>query len=1259
MSGFGIDGTSNLLSPLPLGLNLPFAAPQPTSLVDQLTASTDISNYAPPDLSQIFPQANTASAAGSIIPNLPAATARLSKKYATLASQAQSAGISPTAYNAVLQYDAQRVGQGAQPLSNDQTALALRAADTQLTPTAPPQRSIWNVPGNAISDITDIAQSIPKLPIGLFNTVKDLPNFPKRIAEAQAAGANPITALAQAPGVNLIPGSYVVGQAAKGPEGLRELATHPVQTALDVLPAASKLAEGTEVAKAAALATESDSAAARALGTKRPIRAVLTRALDEHGNLTPTRVGQLGQAIMDTSLGQTWQKMFGPESRAQSTMAYTSSMRANEMLDGARDPALITSDPARQEMIKTAREAHALRVGEALDQFNIPREEVPAVTTLMTTGDWRAPTIPDNVKAFIGYANQLTDRFASQLTDQGLLGNFAGEYYDTATANRLSAAERRLASARAKASSYTIPRLTMVAGDNPRINNLIDLVSNAADSSHPGTFADANREITNMMKQTGGASPFSATQQASVDLIRAQVRAGTAAERVLERTTARSAPARFQPLIGKLADEELNKAYVAKGADPEQVTRAIVDRNYHLLDDLDPSLNPNSPAFDPRNRGVKSARMGFIDDITRTWQELKSQGSDPTFLHMVSPNQADRLDFIKTFPGKTSLSQTKLRTATPSAYVNDITVALDHQGQEILRRLASDDFMTQFMGTYGRTERDLVNQYLPQARLIAERSLGATDPMTVADSLMRRSHTPFDPTAYVNWDGAKVTGLDPERTWIPKPLADNIKLLYGDQDSFAKIMAPLQPINSAFRKAVLPLSPRFHTNNFFNNIIQMGTTLDPSVYGKFSRARELLAAVREGTDNTLGITIPDELRAELSRGVQKDLYAPQKYAAGSTLGRWFKDAREGNQSVLSRGTQALDSAGNVIDRIATKSFDIFETTEGIMRTMSYLYGYDKSLAKGLTSDVAARAGLESAYKTIQDLSQLTPMERSVIRNVIPFYGYMQHLIRYLWQFPADHPYRAAIFSSIARMEMDDHQTALPESMRNMIPFGEEDASGNRKALSLTGINPFTDAGDIFTFAGFVSAMNPLFKTVGQQLGLDFTGSADLHPNVHYDPSTGGLKLDAGNPITQLAYNTIPQSQLLSELIGTNKEFAEIMRTNPSTGLRMLASQVGLPVMLRSVNTRQGAIRTELERTQDRQQVLTDALKTGDDSQAALWPGMPGLLNQIRVLQSGGELSPYSSRAISPNAAQNLFGAGQQVVSPSSNQLPEFAQKYAR
>ena len=53
---------------------------------------------------------------------------------------------------------------------------------------------------------------------------------------------NPLEAILKAPGVRMIPLTYVAGNLVAGPRGWRELASHPLMTALDVLPVADEFA---------------------------------------------------------------------------------------------------------------------------------------------------------------------------------------------------------------------------------------------------------------------------------------------------------------------------------------------------------------------------------------------------------------------------------------------------------------------------------------------------------------------------------------------------------------------------------------------------------------------------------------------------------------------------------------------------------------------------------------------------------------------------------------------------------------------------------------------------------------------------------------------------------------------------------------------------------------------------------------------------------------------------------------------------------
>src|SRR5678816_763973 len=193
----------------------------------------------------------------------------LTNKYRQIAPLLRN--LDPSITNSIINLDSQRVAAGTAPMTMEETLAAINTARTNTPTTPPPTRSLspLSIPGNAVRDIGDIVQSIPRLPSALLHEAQDLPNIGKRISEAQAAGASYPAALLSAPGIRMIPGTYTASNLLSGKKGIEEAYTHPLMSVLDVLPAASKLAALTPVGKAA-------EESARIAGTSgRPISALM------------------------------------------------------------------------------------------------------------------------------------------------------------------------------------------------------------------------------------------------------------------------------------------------------------------------------------------------------------------------------------------------------------------------------------------------------------------------------------------------------------------------------------------------------------------------------------------------------------------------------------------------------------------------------------------------------------------------------------------------------------------------------------------------------------------------------------------------------------------------------------------------------------------------------------------------------------------------------------------------------------------------
>ncbi|MCC6227227.1 MAG: hypothetical protein IT195_12595, partial [Microthrixaceae bacterium] len=190
-------------------------------------------------------------------------------------------------------------------------------------------------------------------------------------------------------------------------------------------------------------------------------------------------------------------------------------------------------------------------------------------------------------------------------------------------------------------------------------------------------------------------------------------------------------------------------------------------------------------------------------------------------------------------------------------------------------------------------------------------------------------------------------------------------------------------------------------------------------------------------------------------------------------------------------------------------------------------------------------------------------------------------------------------------------------------------TGKRVGIAGAAINPFGDVANMMTLAGFLGATNPVIQTVLESVGVDF-GTAELYPTLRYDPETGRMAGVHTDPISALLGNTIPQTSILTSLLGANSEFRERMRIDPAGAWRTLAGAGGIPIVWRTYDLGAERMKTELARQQAQRDVLTQALKTGNWSEAERYPDLAAALQQIRALPT--EALP---RPVAPSAVANV------------------------
>jgi hypothetical protein len=1217
----------------------------------------------------------------------PANVTKLTNKWSELAAIRDQ--FPEPVWNALIEYDAERVSTGSQPLTREQTVKAAVTARDRSAVTAPPERNPLAVHSNLVGDVGTFVKSLPRLPGALVKEVTDIPRAAQIVGENRAAGQGTLEALANAPGVRLLPGSYIAANL----DNPAELLRHPLFTLLDALPYASRAAGATRVGKAAREVTD--------LAGKRPnpLKAVATRTIDDAGDLVPNRLGRgIDAFASETTVGRGLSTVFGAASREVSRHLE----EAGAKLAAVRDDVIPASalDPAAEPFARLM--AQSAKLGEKYDFDQARRIDL---TRRAQLGDYGSMA-PDEL-AFVNEARQLGESYGKQLVDDDLLGQLdvdgRVEFFpkDVAasvrTAREQTATTRRLATVRpemlnpsgqltlddfdaglaqAATTHRSIPQLggiearailhtmEMYGYDTKAMRTALRKGKSPADihaefqtARAGGAFAspiarmspleliaelrkqrnhtqaqvlaaaiaDQNttritKALDNILAQTR-STPMIAYDPRFADSVRAirdrqvfdnstlRVFTDKRAARYEKRAAtllARNPPARFQPLLANEARRRTIDRVMPGGATPDQaaaITQLVTEARWGALED----------ATGMAGGDALKLYDGIADEVRATWRDLAARGVDPTFVHRVPRSRAQSVVAPRIGPVPGSISQVKDRLADFSPGLDDISVALTHQGMEVLSRQASENAIDFIVRKYGIRESDLRERFADRARAAGEQSAGGFE-QGLRDIVEKRFEA-FNPDQRgYSWGGAK---LDPYRqeTWfIPKALADNLHRIASPKGAIA---STFDPITKTFRLAVVGLSPRTQLYNILGGATMLLGRTGPSVFKYYDEARKLVrnpgAIDNETLRATIGSSTRDVKGLEYARAESSN-----RFMLGRTMARLLDESQAG---------RAVGTAGEAGGKLVNASLKFNAMFDDQYRVMAYLYGYDKAAAKGMAPDVAQRAGEELMRKTMMDWTGMTPIERTVFKSIFPFYGFMSHALRYVAKYPVDHPVRASVVAALGRAEEDD-LGALPGSFLGSIALGNVDGSGRQNWLNTAAVNPFADVANMMTFAGFLSATNPALTTVFEQVGL-IRGEAELYPTLRYDPQSGRLAAQHGNPLMRFVENTVPQSSLVTSLLGVNGEFNQRMRRDPAGAQRSLMSAAGLPVLWRNYSVPAEVAKAEVARQRSEDTAKTAALESGNWTEALRYPGLRSYFEQI------GDLPPEVLDAYRPAERDQL------------------------
>lgn len=747
----------------------------------------------------------------------------------------------------------------------------------------------------------------------------------------------------------------------------------------------------------------------------------------------------------------------------------------------------------------------------------------------------------------------------------------------------------------------------------------------------------------------------------------------------------KSVPTRFLPLVGKAIDER-----VAGIAD--EVTRMSRINPEEALTIVNRVKNGDVAALTgivdnaEIDIGGKLRRIKSVDDLMervraeqlRSWQDLHAQGLDPIYVHHVPQGKAGFLHTRGVNLSAKKPSWFNERGVDFSPHEGDLSLALRAQAFETLMK-KGEDFLNETLITGNqqlgwlpvvRSKAELIDAMRPSIERRAAQTGMKFD--EVANQMIGDTYTKWDAKSYMNdktmmassgargAPGVPVTKFNFDDMYIPKTMYSALEKM----QNAPRAVAVWDPVMNVFRTTTLLLSPRWQIYNVLGNALTVTMAEGLGWVKHLPEAYKAAQAIGRGEAPKLGKfgAMPETLRLSLGQDAREAVELYQMGNRGKELAGTAESIAGGT------GKQAVEwgkKAKSGVDYVSDLSIRLNAMIDDTTRIAGYMSAYDRFA--NVAPDVAQAAQaklLEMGYDKVNwtdtlriqaeqemrkfayNWDEMTPFERTVARRIFPFYGFFSHMMRYAWQYTMDHPLRVAVTAAFARNELQDWGTGMPSYLHNLLFVGAMDEEGNRKAVNFKGWNPFADLSTLLTPVGWLSQANPIISTLAEQFGIDpRTGEASLYPTAAYNEQTGRLELKKRNVFQSFIENTIPQTQVITSLSGSDPEFNRLARSQPEAASRLIASALGLPVLVRDVNVPQEIAKAELARKNAAASATNEAIRTGSIGPVRAYPALRAQVEQLQsqVAANPQTYAQYQMPVGQPGFFDLASGAGKAFI----------------
>jgi len=472
---------------------------------------------------------------------------------------------------------------------------------------------------------------------------------------------------------------------------------------------------------------------------------------------------------------------------------------------------------------------------------------------------------------------------------------------------------------------------------------------------------------------------------------------------------------------------------------------------------------------------------------------------------------------------------------------------------------------------------------------------------------------PFDPQSTFGWTLPKWSN----EMYMPRGISKSLDTM------LQKGQFPMEGIinkpTRLFRFAILGLSPRYTAHVVFGGSFLLALHLSPRALSAIPEAWNIMkgggdvpretfqGAAQRGLDPVEYKKIATSQRATAGRAYMQKM--------GMDATRWL--AEEHIEKVQGIKLSQANPV-NWLKAVSDLNFKVTNFASSFQRSIAYVDHLNNSIRKGTFKDPEtgevtemsmARARHEAEQHSLHvmgDLKAMTPLERNVLTNVFPFYGWTKHILSFVMSYPADHPFRAQMLSVMATQNSNDVASGLPKRLQFLMFLGSPDVQGNVTAVDVRALDPLRDVANYATLAGVLSSLNPVLSAPLAVVDPSIIfGGNPLYPKVTYDQFYGIETAGAqGTPLTALE-QIVPQVSALDAALNLSGQYRNLAATNPNSFAKTIFSALNVPfAQVQHLNLKQIAAKTELDRYHVASQAAQNAFQTGDFSTIAPLSSVP-------------------------------------------------------